>query len=141
LTGARVYWIVVLAGGLAAASCHKRPPPSAIERSAPEPPPAAPATEPSPPAPASPPPAQQAEPAAEVSRLRDAIARARDLLGTLAGRPLAAQQRLNVQSAGSFAEQAEAALDEGDLERASVLSDKALTLLEAALDESSSDPE
>jgi hypothetical protein len=73
-----------------------------------------------------------AAPAApEASLVQDAIARSRDLLAGIAGLDLSPEQRLNAESAEAFTTMAQTALDEGDLTRASTLSAKALTLLEA----------
>jgi hypothetical protein len=148
---ARAPWVVALALALAATACHKRPEQGVVEATAgredrpsegrsaaPEEHPAAAPAAVAPPD--GPPPA--AEPASpESARIRRTIARAHELLAALDGRTLTPAQRLNAQSAGSFALQAVQALDEADLERASVLSDKALTLLEAVASETSSEPE
>jgi hypothetical protein len=67
----------------------------------------------------------------EGRKIRASIARARELLASLKGLGLTAEQKLNAESAESFTAKAAQALEEGDLARAAVLSDKALTLLEA----------
>jgi hypothetical protein len=133
---------VALAVALLAAACHKAPartsPEVVAEEEAGEPPraepvPAAPPRSageaPSPLPDSTPSPLTSGAP--EAIPIQDAIARSRGLLAGLAGLTLTPEQRLNAESAEAFTTMAQAALEEGDLTRASTLSAKALTLLEA----------
>jgi hypothetical protein len=122
---------VVLALALACAACPKRLPRDAGEQL--EPNPAAGTEQPQPPP--APVPAPGAEPrpdgpTAEDDRIRGAITRGHELIATLGGRELSDDQRLQADTAAAFLVQAQQALDEGDAQRASVLSEKGLILLE-----------
>jgi hypothetical protein len=134
MRGFRLFGVVTLGIALTLSGCDKRPEQGVLDAA--EAGPSGTETEIAP--------TLTIEPAAasaESTRILDVLARARALLAALQGLELTAEQELNVESAGSFTERAALALDEGDLERASVLSDKALTLLEAAVSETRSPPD
>jgi hypothetical protein len=68
--------------------------------------------------------------------MQEAILRARELVAALGDVALTPEQRVNLESAASFVSNAEEAIEEGDVPRASTLAEKALTLLEALAGES-----
>ena len=112
-------WLVALALGSALACSHRATVESRSRQTpaSPSPAPRAPEVTPQ-------------SPAAEPQATRDVLARARAILAQVKDRPLSAEQRDQVDSGAAFIDQAEAALGDGDPNRAAVLADKALALLQ-----------
>jgi len=83
-----------------------------------------------PPAPPRAPEVTPQSPSAAPETTRSNLAQARGLLAALRDRPLSGEQRSQVDSGEAFIEQADAALRDGDQDRAATLADKALALLQ-----------
>lgn len=101
---------------------NTKPPPRPRRRPHPAPPPEPPEPPPPPPSPS------LGDPEVEADAVRQKLRRANELLSLVEGIGLSSAQKEQAEAARVFVSQSRTALQEGDVRRASVLSDKALIL-------------